>query len=264
MPLPTPEQRVTANLTIDSFVSEILYRNSSYPSIRWLYNREHDFGKGTCAIIGSGASLVGRGQGAAIDAHGDVIRVNRLPTNRTHWRDVGRRTSVWFSKMCRLKPFRVGHGAALRLLVMDSKLKTGDSEDTPIGYCPLDGPAVRCPFRAFVAMGKKHKKNATDVDKCFGAGMRSLSSRQSSAVRVGIASEARFDAAIAMRHGREASMGLHALLTFAPHCRGGVRLYGFSGNGTTDGHHIGHALTIEHALMAELMRRSEGRIQIVP
>ena len=72
------------------------------------------------------------------------------------------------------------------LTKMDSKLKTGDAEEGPSGYCPLDGPAVRCPFRSFVARGgMKDKDNPKDKDKCFAMGMRSLTSRQSSVVRRG-------------------------------------------------------------------------------
>ena len=43
-----------------------------------------------------------------------------------------------------------------------------------------------------------------------------------------------------------------------------MRLYGFAGNTTGDGHPIGHAVDEEHALLAELARRSQGKVQIVP
>lgn len=76
--------------------------------------------------------------------------------------------------------------------------------------------------------------------------------------------QAIFTQALKLRHGSEASTGLHAFLAFAPACSGGMRLYGFSGNTTGDGHHIGHAVDAEHALLAELARRSRGRIEIVP
>ena len=67
-----------------------------------------------------------------------------------------------------------------------------------------------------------------------------------------------------MRTGSEASTGLHAVVTFAPRCLGGVRLYGFSGNRTGDGHPIGHAIDSEHTLLAELASRSGGRMRIEP
>ena len=259
---PTPKQLGAATVATNNFIIELHKPLTSYTSktIGWFYHRPYDFGVGSCALVGGGATLVGRGLGPVIDAHDHVIRVNRLPTNSSHYRDVGRRTSVWFAKMCRLKPFHSGPKAALRLLVMNSKLKTGDADDGPSGYCPLDGPAARCPFGAFVARGgfKDPKDN-----KCITMGSRVLSGRQSASFPVGLVDEPVWDAALAMRHGREASTGLHAILAFAPRCRGGLHLYGFSGNGTNDGHHIGHALSIEHKLLGELAQRSGGRIEIV-
>ena len=226
--------------------------------IRWWYNRSFEFRRGaSCALVGSGATLGGRGLGKEIDAHDYVIRVNRLPQRAAHYFDVGRRTSVWFSKPCRLKPYLQGSRAALTLQVMDSKHSTGDA-DGPSARCPLDGPASRCPFGAFVGRGG-------ESEKCFGLAVRTLNSRQSAALPIGIVGQQLFSQALKLHRGSEASTGLHAFLAFAPRCAGGLRLYGFSGNRTNDGHHIGHAVDTEHALLAELARRTSAtKVEIVP
>ena len=260
---PTTAQRVAALAAIEEFVGGLENRQSVPSTIRWYYGHAHAFdtGSGSCALVGSGATLLGRGLGPEIDSHDHVIRVNRLPINSTHYAHVGSRTSVWFSKICRLRPFRSGDRAALRLLVIGNK-SSGNAEDVPSGYCWLAGPkASRCPHvEAFVARGGSNADNSSA--KCHASGVRTLRTRTASVIPVGIQEETSFNAAIAMRHGREASTGLQALLTFAPHCRGGLSLYGFSGLGTADGHHIGHALPVEHELLANLSRRSNARIRL--
>lgn len=47
----------------------------------------------TCAVVGSSNLLVGKGQGAEIDAHSAVIRFNDAPTDG-HADDVGGRTTL--------------------------------------------------------------------------------------------------------------------------------------------------------------------------
>ena len=48
--------------------------------------------RGSCAVVGSSSSLLGAGQGASIDAHAHVIRVNRAPAQPAV--DVGSRTDL--------------------------------------------------------------------------------------------------------------------------------------------------------------------------
>ena len=253
---------MTANLTIDTFVSEILSKfimTNEHPA----YNddREHDFGKGAAQswevgdTAGSFATLEHQSS-TAVSATLSTPRTGCLESNALA------RHPSWPTNerpISEVPPrsHSVAQGDVLLFLVMDGKLTTGDSDGHTIGYCPLDGPAVRCPFRAFVAMGKKHKKNATDVDKCFGAGMRSLSAgrapRSALASRARHASTRRSRCAMAERRRWACTPCSHLLPCALPWRRAALRV--FEVNGTTDGHHIGHALTIEHALMAELMRQ---------
>ena len=81
----------------------------------------------------------------------------------------------------------------------------GNAEDVPSGYCWLAGPkASRCPHvEAFVARGGSNADNSSA--KCHASGVRTLRTRTASVIPVGIQEETSFNAAIAMRHGREAS-----------------------------------------------------------
>jgi hypothetical protein len=116
----------------------------STTNIGWVYDRRLTFGGGaSCAIVGSGATLLGRGLGKTIDAHDFVIRVNRLPTAREHTRDVGARTSVWFGKMCRFKPCaccKIGRIASVESHAPSSRFFSPFSPSFQIS--PLISPAV--------------------------------------------------------------------------------------------------------------------------
>lgn len=237
-------------------------------TIQWQYGRPHaalaERPNVRCALVGSGALLAGRGLGPTIDAHDLVLRVNRLPfpaASSRHVADVGARTSVWFSKMCRLQ-----HGA-LRLQVMDSRYPNGEADPGPEGLCPLGGPnskkggAHSCPFDAFVARGGANETGLKK--KCYADGMRALAGRRAAAFPIGLTSGWLFELANQLHGGTEASTGLHAVLAFAPQCAGGLRLYGFSGNATLDGHKMGHAVAKEHAVINEMARRSHGRLEVV-
>ena len=59
-----------------------------------------------CAIVGSGGSLVGAGQGKTIDHHERIVRINQAPT-ASYEKHVGRRTDVrvlnnYWTKMVQL------------------------------------------------------------------------------------------------------------------------------------------------------------------
>ena len=62
------------------------------------HNRDHAFGErlryGTCAVVGSGGSLLGSACGAEIDAHEMVVRTNAPRTDEPYAADVGNRTTL--------------------------------------------------------------------------------------------------------------------------------------------------------------------------
>ena len=210
---------------------------------------------GQCAIVGSGAALAGRSLGHAIDSHDVVIRVNRL-NNGMSATDLGARTDVWFSKMSRISK-------RARELYLDVIGLGGKTILRP--PCRLAGPApsATCPFKAFVFRGGSKTRKGQQMMDRRRALLNGSSSRHNLGFPIGQESGAVFKAAERLvslsarpasctrEAGPEATMGFHAILTFASHCRH-ISLFGFTGNSTFDGHAIvNHNLDREHDLLRE-------------
>ena len=68
------------------------------PSVEWLTSprrgRAANLHYGSCAVVGSGAVLEGRGLGAEIDAHDVTVHVNHVPPDERMRADLGSRTDV--------------------------------------------------------------------------------------------------------------------------------------------------------------------------
>ena len=224
--------------------------------IQWL-TRERPplLARGRCAIVGSGAALAGRSLGHAIDSHDVVIRVNRL-NNGMSATDLGARTDVWFSKMSRISK-------RARELYLDVIGLGGKTILRP--PCRLAGPApsATCPFKAFVFRGGSKTRKGQQMMDRWRALLNGSSSRHNLGFPIGQESGAVFKAAERLvslsarpasctrQAGPEATMGFHAILTFASHCRH-ISLFGFTGNSTFDGHAIvNHNLDREHDLLRE-------------
>jgi len=195
-----------------------------------LPRRRPDLNFGTCALVGSGASLLGRGYGAAIDAHDVVVHVNNIPASHMHG-DMGSRTDVLFSTPC-----NVGHE--------DETMEIEHFNDGE-WICNTAGG---CPFRAAVFRSPVAPNSCSDGERA-----RIERAGSTSSIGLGVGSKAASDQA---RHFRregtdycceEPSTGLHALVSLALTCRV-VRLYGFRGSETFDGHFEGHDIEKEHAL----------------
>ena len=226
-------------------------------NIEWLTRKRPPLlaASGQCAIVGSGAALAGRSLGHAIDSHDVVIRVNRL-NNGMSAADLGARTDVWFSKMSRISK-------RARELYLDVIGLGGKTILRP--PCRLAGPApsATCPFKAFVFRGGSKTREGQQMMDRRRALLNGSSYRHNLGFPIGQESGAVFKAAERLvslsarpasctrEAGPEATMGFHAILTFASHCRH-ISLFGFTGNSTFDGHAIvNHNLDREHDLLRE-------------
>jgi hypothetical protein len=206
----------------------------------------------SCAIVGSGATLLGRHLGARIEAHQLVVRVNRLAEQASD-ADLGSRTDVLFSKLSR-------YDARTHTLV---PFATAGSK--PI-RCPIvasQAPISKCPFRAIVF--RYDRSNNTNS-------LRVMTSLKTAALNsylsLGLEHPDIYVAVhtIAGTNTSEATTGFHAVHTFRTIC-GRISLFGFVGNATLDGHRIiNHRLDLEHKLLHDMqIHASDGlaRVEIV-
>ena len=217
-------------------------------SIMWL--RELELTQPTapsCAIVGSGSALTGRGLGALIEAHDLVVRVNRVAELAEQ--HVGNRTDVLFSKLSRYDERR-------------SLLTPSKDQGRKSAPCALIASrSPKCPFRAFVLRGG-------------GAGFetRKLASLKNEArhsyLGLGFQQPDVYDAVrrMAGTNYSDATTGFHAVLTFRAIC-GRMSLFGFTGNTTFDGHAItNHMLDREHMLLHEMQSAPQegfARVEVV-
>lgn len=121
-------------------------------------------------------------------------------------------------------------------------------------HCDLRGA---CPFRAIVFRGNNQRWESGCVGQVQGNdGMRA--SAYDSRVAVGIEMDSTLNAVLDLRafeppETNKPTTGLHAVVMMAFACAT-VRLYGFAGSTTLDGHpmHVSHNIDAEHALLAFL------------
>lgn len=186
-----------------------------------------------CALVGAAASLMHKGHGPKIDAHDVVIRVNRLPT-LDYFEDFGKRTDVLV--------LAVGKENDWGISLMGGKQRDefGKLEELRI-ICRYGGP--NCTFSSLLFLYHQVPYDSTLLTAPF---------------PVGVSSRASFLAAYCLvPESKHPSTGLHAFLTFAPLCRT-LSLFGFSGQGTADGHHTSsiHNYDVEHSLQARIEARN--------
>ena len=108
-----------------------LVENSSAPAVRRFES---------CAVVGSGASLLSSGHGRCIDAHQAVFRTNDAPVTSALERDIGRRTT-WRVGTTDPFLFSVASGPQPRSVPPRSQL----GAETHVLYCHL-GWVGRCHF----------------------------------------------------------------------------------------------------------------------
>jgi hypothetical protein len=210
---------------------------SSNTSITWLNRIPLTASKQpSCAIVGSGSMLYGRRFGTYIDAHDLVIRVNRLPLTGNMSVDIGNRTDVWFSKLCRVKV------KGLEFQVIG---KTGVYQQC--SYAGWLRDRQICPFKAFV-FRYAHGTGVGKIDSC----RKNLRYVNRAAARADFAiGEERADTfKAAFRIAPNPTTGLHAVLTSRSLCAS-ISLFGFSGNG----HPLkNHEIEKEHQVLRKMAR----------
>lgn len=248
------------------------------PSIDWATPRpsrdghpDQELTFGTCAVIGSGAALRGRGLGPQIDAHDVVIHVNNRP-DPSDRNDMGSRTDILFTTPNAYQglgdcggtaPFMRDGNCMLGIEYMhvgEDRCCTGD----PCRYdvCTVqgvlfksyDGYPIHCPVPGQEWTAREYMERA------------------SSSSLIALGQAAPFTGQLATHFRREGSpyhgvpapgtheqpgdpsTGLHAVITMAFACTN-VTLFGFRGSSTIDGHHggyAGHSIAAEHLLLQDL------------
>eukprot|EP00747_Dinoflagellata_sp_TGD_P181483 gnl/TRDRNA2_/TRDRNA2_35344_c0_seq1.p1 gnl/TRDRNA2_/TRDRNA2_35344_c0~~gnl/TRDRNA2_/TRDRNA2_35344_c0_seq1.p1 ORF type:complete len:313 (-),score=17.27 gnl/TRDRNA2_/TRDRNA2_35344_c0_seq1:22-960(-) len=189
-----------------------------------------------CAVVGSGAGLHGEAYGAEIDKHDVVIRVNRLPPrDGSLARKIGKRTDVYFLDSC-----EPSSNLRVRFVGGEPGLcNTAHDHDCDFGALILRGNTER--FKSPKCVGETKRK------KYF------LHEAAKSRIPWGIVTDVVTDAALDMTEPHYPSSGFHAAIVMALECKS-VRLYGFVGTETVDGHPIvGHDLELEHKKLSMLM-----------
>lgn len=192
---------------------------------------------------GPGTSTNG-GYGAEIDSADVVVRVNRLPSADFHT-FLGSRTDILFKDQCH--PESDG-GFDVQF--------TGDGTSR----CGLwEGD---CPFDAIVFKGN------TQVwqEECAGQNENNddfVAAAHRSVQYYGSETELATNGVFGLRdfhggnNGHKPTTGFHAVVTFALACKS-LRLYGFGGTTSLDGHHImeSHGIREEHTLLSNLLNQT--------
>ena len=206
--------------------------------------------EGTCAVVGGGYGLVEGSFGAEIDEADVVVRVNRLPRpGGVDTADLGRRTDAYFKDQCHMNHAEVNGHFALTYV------------GGGLGYCNLMS-STSCPFTTLILRGN----DARWEPGCIGETQQHAFIRDAAAitaVHIGVETDLLLEAVFDLRGFQAPSTnkpttGLHALVAVALLCSH-VRLYGFAGTLTVDGHEEDgfHNIEAEHALLAELAAKGD-------
>ena len=213
--------------------------------------------EGTCAVIGGGRGLLGGSFGAEIDQADVVVRVNRLPrANGEDATDLGRRTDAFFMDQCSMVAAAYEGGAVYVTYL------GGARETCNLRTEPLRNDSLSCPFTTLILRGN----DARWEPHCSGETQKGDAVRDAAAVsvvHVGVQTDALLEAVFDLRgfHAPDTNLpttGLHALVAVGLLCSH-VRLYGFAGTPTVDGHEEAgdHNIGAEHALLAELVAKGD-------
>lgn len=212
--------------------------------------------EGTCAVVGGGHGLLGGSFGAEIDGADVVVRVNRLPrASGEDTADLGRRTDAYVIDKCSMVD-------SARNGIFGVQYNGGAVEACNLRTVPLRSDSSSCPFATLILRGN----DARWEHGCSGEFQRNDAIRDAaarSAVHLGVETDLLLEAVFDLRSfhppgSNKPTTGLHALVAVGLLCSH-VRLYGFAGTRTVDGHGESgdHDIAAEHALLAELVAKGD-------
>ena len=217
--------------------------------------------EGTCAVVGGGHGLLGGSFGAEIDRADVVVRVNRLPrASGEDTADLGHRTDAYFKDQCSM--WGTADDGNIHVTY-----NGGAAETCNLRTVPLRSDSSSCPFTTLILRGN----DARWEDGCSGEHQHNDPIRDAaarSAVHLGVETDLLLEAVFDLRSfhppgTNKPTTGLHALVAMGLLCSR-VRLYGFAGTATVDGHEESgdHDIAAEHALLAELVAKGD-RLEIL-
>ena len=194
--------------------------------------------------------------GAEIDRADVVVRVNRLPrASGEDTADLGRRTDAYVLDRCSMR-------SAADDGDIDVTYNGGAKENCNLRTVPLRSDPSSCPFTTLILRGN----DARWEHDCSGEVQNNDPIRDAaarSAVHLGVETDLLLEAVFDLRSFHPPGMnkpttGLHALVAMGLLCSR-VRLYGFAGTTTIDGHEEAgdHNIAAEHALLAELVAKGD-------
>jgi len=197
---------------------------------------------GSCALVGSGGLLRGKGMGGRINMHDTVIRVNRIPSE-PYYSDLGSKTTIFYSNSA-TDTYPSGKSG-----VWVTKIKPGSKVGDKM-WCQFQNPnAIKgsCPFeQLIVARSTKYGSDRILEKRNQSFGIPNYNQPPFSVSHPSLALETFYWNSAPMV-GYYTSGGLKAFFTIAPMCDS-MTLYGFIGSGNIDNHVIDtvHNFDIEH------------------
>jgi hypothetical protein len=196
---------------------------------------------GSCALVAPSPSTKGKGFGPEIDSHDIVIRMNRLP-EKANYPDLGNRTDVYFVNNEFIKYTSAGfHVDQVAQYIGGAWV---DCKETP-AECRFSSIIYQSINTLFLPqMTKSQWEQVAEGWQGTNFFVGRMSPEMDKAMHC-IAGK--------MSHIGYPTAGFAAFLTFLPLCDS-MRLYGFSGSKTLDGHNewIFHRLANEHLVMQKI------------
>mmetsp|Transcript_109490 Transcript_109490/g.308913 ORF Transcript_109490/g.308913 Transcript_109490/m.308913 type:complete len:405 (-) Transcript_109490:80-1294(-) len=204
---------------------------------------------GSCALIGSGGALKGKGLGPEIDSYDTVVRINRVP-GKPFQADLGKKTDIYYSNTA-TDTYPAGE---------TGEWVTVAEKHNAIGlklWCQYGHKIMikgNCPFSSTILT----RSTKWGTDKIMGFNINKYFQTPFPVAHTADVLEVFFWNANAIGD-YYTSGGLKAFFTVAPFCEK-ITLYGFSGSGNFDGHLIDsvHNFGNEHIW---LHRLAEGDVR---
>jgi hypothetical protein len=218
---------------------------------------------GSCAVVGSGAALKGRGLGPEIDAHDVVIVVNNMPAEDEH-ADLGSRMDIFYGtcvgvgrergpdRVGRMVVTTGGHDPAVNPVCHTSSV--GWNTSTFTAMCKDRFKAAIFRNVAMDSPGSPKAHYMSDYASYSDVALGWESMMVTKLVHY-LRQEGKYEGITPAWYGKP-STGLHAVATMAMLCQS-VALYGFTGSDNNDGHsEEGHNIEGEHRLLEGLANHS--------